>query len=102
MPYSRGAFVFLAGLLLSSSPATAQTMAEARACTASVYNSPAAAPLRPHVPLDPVNATPAQLSDPSYPTLSEISAIKAVYPQLQYCRQQAIAALSNTPFRRSR
>jgi hypothetical protein len=51
-------------------PAAAQTVADGTACLVSVYNSPEAAPLRPHIPLNPINATSAQLSDRSYPTLS--------------------------------
>src|SRR5215208_5837699 len=94
MWYSRSALVCLLSFFLPFHPAAAQTMAEATACLLSLYNSPQAAPLQHRVLLNPLNATPAQLSDRSYPTQSEIAALRAVYPGFRDCRLQAITALS--------
>jgi hypothetical protein len=95
MSYSRFGFACL-GIWLSCHPVAAQTMAEATACLARLYNSPETASLRPHVPLNPINATAAQLSDPSYPTPPEIAAIRAIYPHFLECQHQAVAALAET------
>src|SRR4051794_16352239 len=96
MWYSRSGLVCLLGFFLPFHPAAAQTMAEATACLATVYNPPQAPPLQHRVLLNPLNATPAQLSDRSYPTPSEIAALKAVYPGFRDCRLQAMTALSRT------
>src|SRR5215469_12381362 len=53
---------------------------EAKACTLAVCNAPEAAPLRPHIPYDPREATLAQLSDASFATGPEIAAIELLYP----------------------
>ena len=61
-------------------------LAQARACATEIYNSPDAAPLRAHVPLNPTEATIQQLSDPAPPTAAEIAAINALYPRLKACQ----------------
>jgi hypothetical protein len=69
---------------------------EAKTCTAAVYNSPEAAPLRPHVPLDPREATLAQLSDTTFATGPEIAAIELLHPRLKACQKAILDGLANT------
>ena len=71
-------------------------VSEAKACTAQAYNSPEMAIVRPHFPLDPRDATLAQLSDQSLATKQEAEAILAVYPQLQACRKAVLDGLQKT------
>jgi hypothetical protein len=56
-------------------------------CAGAVYNSPATALLRSHVPPNPNKATLQQLSDGSFATPDEIQAILVVHPQLKLCFQ---------------
>jgi hypothetical protein len=70
--------------------------AQAKACAAQAYNSPEMAIVRPHFPLDPREATLAQLSDQSFATKQEIEAILAVYPQLQACRKGMLEGIQKT------
>jgi hypothetical protein len=69
---------------------------EAKACTMAAYNAPEAAPLRPHLPLDPREATLAQLSDTTFATGPEIAAIEVLYPHLKACQKAALDGLANT------
>src|SRR5438045_9428294 len=71
-------------------------LAQARSCTTEVYNSPEAAPLRPHLPLVPTQATLAQLSDAALATPIEISAINKLYPQYKACQQAIVAGPSRS------
>ena len=64
------------------------------ACVQAAYNSPAAAPIRPHLPLNPLQATLAQIADTSLATKAEIAALLAIHPQYKACQQQALAAMA--------
>jgi hypothetical protein len=102
MPVSRIAIVSILGFLAGYSHATAQqadvkgALVEAKACLASVYSSPDAAPLRAHIPLDMNAMTLAQLSDPTYASRTEISALMGIHPRILACRSALIAALGRT------
>jgi hypothetical protein len=71
-------------------------LAQAKACTTDLYNSPEAAPLRPHLPLNPTQATLTQLSDPALATPPEITAINQLYPRYKACQQAVVAGLSRS------
>jgi hypothetical protein len=67
--------------------------AEMKACVMAVYNAPEAAPLRPHVAIDPRDITLAQLADTSLANPEEISYILVLYPRLQQCQKQMLDGL---------
>jgi hypothetical protein len=69
---------------------------EAKTCTAAIYNSPEAAPLRAHAPLDPREATLAQLSDTTFGTGAEIAAIELLHPRLKACQKEVLDGLAST------
>ena len=57
-------------------------LAESMTCSTAVYQSPEAAPLRVHLPYNPKDATPAQLSDRAFATESEIAALQGAHQRL--------------------
>ena len=59
-----------------------------------IYDSPAYAPLRAHMPLDIRDATLQQLSDPSLATGTEVAAILQEHPQTQACRKAFLDEIS--------
>jgi hypothetical protein len=71
-------------------------LAQAQNCTTEVYNSPDAASIRSHSPIDPREATLAQLSDQSLPNKQEIAAVLVLHPRLQACRKAILDGLLNT------
>jgi hypothetical protein len=73
-----------------------EIIAQAKSCTAEIYNAPEAAGLRRHSPLDPREATLTQLSDLSLPTKEEVAAILMLHPRLQACRKAILDGLLNT------
>lgn len=79
----------------SATGAFSQTdaVSQFKSCVEAIYNSPVAAPLRPHVPLDIRQATLAQLSDRSLATTGEIAALQIVEPQQKACQQQALDSI---------
>ena len=70
--------------------------AERSSCVAAVYNSPDAAPLRVHRPLNLHDLTLEQLADSSKATDEEVSAILTTHPRFQECRRAYLAALSGS------
>ena len=66
------------------------------ACAAAVYNSPEAASLRPHMPLQPIDVTLEQMSDSSVATDQEIHAIFVTHPRVQECRKTYMAEISQS------
>lgn len=66
------------------------------ACVQQIYNAPEATVLRAHFPMNPENASLAQLSDQSLATKPETDAIVFLYPRLQECRRAQVAALLPT------
>jgi hypothetical protein len=98
----------VAGLLLTGCATAAQRqyqamasgnraiLGEAKSCGEAVYNSPEAAPLRPHVPQSARDATLAQLSDQSLATKGEIDAILLLHPRLKACQKAVLDGLLNT------
>jgi hypothetical protein len=71
-------------------------IAQAKACGDAIYDSPEAAPLRPHVTRDMREATLAQLSDTSLATKPEIDAILVLHPRLKACEKTVLDQLLNT------
>lgn len=71
-------------------------LAQAKNCTMEIYNSPDAAIIRSHSPIDPREATLAQLSDQSLPNKGEIAVVLALHPRLQACRKAILDGLLNT------
>src|SRR5713226_2984528 len=69
---------------------------QAKACVAAIYAAPEAAPLRPHITIDPRDLTLAQLSDQSLATKEEIEAIFILHPRLQQCRKGVLDGLVTT------
>jgi hypothetical protein len=69
---------------------------QAKVCVSAIYDSPDAAPLRGHYPVDPRDITLAQLSDTTMATPVEIAAIEAVHPRVQQCRKAVLDGLVNT------
>ena len=69
---------------------------QARNCVSEVYNSPDAAVIRSHTPLDPREATLAQLSDQSLPTRQEIAVVLTLHQRIQSCRKAILNGLQNT------
>ena len=67
-----------------------------QACVQPVYESPDAAPIRPHIPMNVKDATLQQLSDKSFANDAEINAILVTHPKLNDCRQQFLTQLSQT------
>jgi hypothetical protein len=70
------------------------TAAESEGCIAAIYNSPELEPLRRDLPLNPENATLAQLANQSLVSDEEIRIITTNYPRLQACRQATINRLA--------
>jgi hypothetical protein len=70
--------------------------AQVKLCGEQAYSSPEMSVIKPHFPLNPQDATLAQLSDQSLATKQETDAILAVYPRLQDCRKAALEGLQNT------
>lgn len=66
------------------------------ACVTAIYNSPEAAVLRPHRPLDFTEATLQQMADTSKVTDPEIKAILATYQKSHVCRKTAIDQVMQT------
>jgi hypothetical protein len=69
-------------------------LAESITCSTAVYQSPKAAPLRVHLPYNPKDATPAQLSDRAFATENEIAALQGAHQRLGECRQASLSKLS--------
>ena len=65
-------------------------------CVATVYNDPAVAPLRRHLPLNVTDATVEQLADTSLATNQETQAIESAYPRYHECRRQYLSQISST------
>src|SRR5258708_26704212 len=70
-----------------------QAVSENVFCIAAAYNSPEAAPLRAHEPLNPNDTTLAQLVDRSLATDGEIASLSAVHPRLRACQIDFLARL---------
>src|SRR6516225_442516 len=66
------------------------------ACVGTVYNDPAVAPLRRHLPLNVNDATVEQLADSSLATNEEISAILSAYPRYRGCQKQYLSQIAST------
>lgn len=64
-----------------------QNAAQMKACGAEVYNSPQAAPIRARRPMDPADATLAQLNSTDHASSDEIRALYAVHDMAQQCRK---------------
>lgn len=71
-------------------------LAHTAACISALYGAPAAEPIRRHAPFNPAEASPTQLSDPSFATADEVAAITLLYPQLQECRNNTLSQLSGS------
>jgi hypothetical protein len=69
---------------------------EAKVCVEAIYNAPEAAPLRPHTPLNPTDASLTQLSDKSLATKADIDAILLLHPRLKGCQKTILDGLLNT------
>jgi hypothetical protein len=69
---------------------------EAKLCVEAIYNAPEAAPLRPHMPLNPNDATLTQLSDQSLATKADTDAILLLHPRLKACQKTILDGLLNT------
>jgi hypothetical protein len=72
------------------------TLLESEECVAAIYNSPELEPLRTDLPLDPENATLAQLANENFASDAEIQIIVTNYPRLQFCRQNTVNRLART------
>jgi hypothetical protein len=72
------------------------TFQESEACVAAIYNSPELAPLRVDLPLNPDNASLAQLANENFVSDVEVQLIVANYPRLQACRKNTINGLAQT------
>jgi hypothetical protein len=72
------------------------TSEQIQVCATSVYNSPEAASLRPHIPLKPFDATLEQMSDSSVANDQEINAILTVHPRTQESRKVYLSELSQS------
>lgn len=79
-----------AALALGIKPITARMTA----CVRSAYDAPEADSIRGKLPFNAATATDEQLSDPSYVTGPEITAINALYPRVKVCQRDALAALA--------
>jgi hypothetical protein len=100
--FARSAMIASAAFLTASCATQAQrqfqaiktsnqeSIAAAKACLYNVYDSPDAAPLRNHLPLNPSDVTLEQMSDTAFATPTEIQAIYAVHPQVQACRKSLL------------
>lgn len=64
-----------------------QNAAQMKACSAEVYKSPQAAPIRARRPMDPADATLAQLNSNDHASPDEIQALYAVHDMAQHCRK---------------
>ncbi|MBB5462848.1 hypothetical protein [Paraburkholderia sp. Cpub6] len=64
-----------------------QTVAQRKACAAEAYNSPQAAPIRARLPMDPADATLAQLNSTDHASPDEIKSLYAVHDMIQPCRK---------------
>jgi hypothetical protein len=71
-------------------------IAQGKACAETVYNSPEAAPVRPHYPWDAREATLAQLSDSSLATKPEIAAVLSLHPRLKACQKAILEGMLTT------
>jgi hypothetical protein len=71
-------------------------LSQAKTCRTAVYNSPEAALLRPHIPLDVRDATLAQMSDPTYPNQAEIAAAETLHPRVKACQRGILDGLTST------
>jgi hypothetical protein len=103
MRYSPIAVVCGVAFSIAYGPASAQqleeakrALADAKTCIVNAYSTPAATPLRPHIPLDLNAVTLAQLSDSRYPTKAEAAALTAIHPLLGACRSQLIRRLNSS------
>jgi hypothetical protein len=71
-------------------------ISQAKACGDAIYDSPEAAPLRPHVTRDMREAALSQLSDTGSATKPEIDAILVLHPRLKACEKIVLDQLLNT------
>jgi hypothetical protein len=74
----------------SSADPIQDALLQMKACVTSVYNSPEAAPIRPHAPLNPAEPTIAQLSDQSSVTRAQAVAISLIHPRVQAWQRQIL------------
>src|SRR5207237_9353093 len=65
-------------------------------CGVAIYNAPELEPLRRDLPLNPENASLAQLANPNFVSAEETRLILANHPKYQACRQEFIAQVSQT------
>ncbi len=65
-------------------------------CISTIYNSPEYSVIRSHVPLDPRDATLAQLSDNSLISQSEWKIMSENYTKIQQCRKNFLEDLSKS------
>jgi hypothetical protein len=73
---------------------TVAAVQESEACVAAIYNSPELEPLRRDLPLNPENASIAQLANENFASDAGVQLIVANYPRLQACRQNTINRLA--------
>ena len=92
---------FLAASILLAATSSAisadpiqNALLQMRACVTTVYNSPEAAPIRPHAPLNPAEPTLAQLSDRSSVTRAQAVAISLIHPRFRACQRQILTDAS--------
>jgi hypothetical protein len=71
-------------------------VAELKTCVSNVHNSPDFAPLRNHIPLNPLEVTLQQMSDTTVATPTEIQAIFSTYPQIQACRKALLNGVAQS------
>jgi hypothetical protein len=71
-------------------------LADIKTCITNVYNSPDFAPLRSHIPFNPLEVTLQQMSDTTFATPVEIQAIFAAYPQIQACRKALLEGFAQS------
>ena len=69
-------------------------MARWAACLSALYTAQDAEPIRRHLSFKPIDATPEQLSDPSFANGQEIRAIDNVYVKLRPCQKRLLSQLS--------
>lgn len=64
-----------------------QAVTQMKDCAAEAYNSPQAAPIRARRPMDPADATLAQLNSADHASPDEIKSLYAVHDMIQPCRK---------------
>ena len=69
-------------------------IAQTAICISAIYDLPVAEPIRRHLPLSAVDATPAQLSDPTFVSPDEAAAVGAIYPRLAECQNKTLSQMS--------